>query len=228
MMQRVLALILAMILAACGPPIPEVPEAEFAASDAHFLIGSERVILPFVAVRGASGPKPYRNDAFHEKDGDDESRTKRMREAAGNPHSPMPIGMLEVSIRHYAGEMFRVEELCPLLRRQWAKALCRGERVGIIAELPQRFYLVGLRYLSQLEMGDQIAATGKPPVGSPKLVCDRKSEFCKAAVAVSPDMLAVWTVWSNGREGVEQMAERQGSAISKFVRDELGKQEVSD
>jgi hypothetical protein len=217
---------LCLALAGCEPPEAPAPPQVLATS-AHFTVGDLALAVPVVGVSQVSAPGPHYNSAFSPRDEDDGPRDAvRLAERAANPGDPVPAGMLSVTADRYQIGPGR----CGMFDRTWSRRLCTG-RTGHLKDLPDLVMLVERRNLSQFEAhytvgsekrSDQIAAMGR--VGrTPELACDKRSKFCTAALAVSPRVLAVWTVWSGSasEERAEQMAARQAPAILGWVLGEL-------
>jgi hypothetical protein len=59
--------------------------------------------------------------------------------------------------------------------------------------------------------------------------CDRKlvgeRRGCIAAVAISKDLIGVWSVWESEAEAATKQAEREGRAIAAFAKYALGSTE---
>ncbi|HEY5723142.1 MAG TPA: hypothetical protein VIT45_12545 [Allosphingosinicella sp.] len=51
------------------------------------------------------------------------------------------------------------------------------------------------------------------------------TRFCTAAIQISPQLVAVWTVWDGKTETSARQAEREGQSIVAFVRYALGPEE---
>jgi hypothetical protein len=214
------------------------PDVEFLSTDAYFKIGGETVTLPFVAVRDVSNPGDDRNDALYGFRNTRDIFQRKMLELAGDQAMPKRAGSVEIIISayQYYGELAASSSICPRLTREWSRRICRNERLGVLKELPQKFRLYGRESIGQLEgvwtvgserQADQIADM-RFQIGVPEIGCDRDTKFCTAAVTITQNLLAVWTVWSTEKlpETAAEMARRQGRAIFDFVQYGLG--EVED
>jgi hypothetical protein len=124
--------------------------------------------------------------------------------------------------------------ICPRLTRKWAQLMCRGERVGVLQDLPAQFDLVDRRHMARFQTvvmpggerrSDQIARM-ELASGRPDLVCGGNAGACTAAVALSDTVAAVWTVSATEGETAEQIGRRQGAAILTFVRNAIGEREA--
>lgn len=215
---------LAFALSGCLPSPPDVP---FLASDAHFTVGEQHIIVPVVAIR-----QP--DHTFNLATGRSRSIKEELQRAASDPTNPMKMNKIDLSIRQYqyTGEHSASLGICPLLKRKWAEALCRGQHQGLLSRLPEKFDLLDRNSLdvlkSEFTVGrervyDQVKDMAVRP-GVTEIGCDRQSQFCTAMVEVLPGLLAVWNVWSSEKTGgaAEQMANTQGTAILQFVRRAIG------
>lgn len=219
--------VLSVLVAECSES-PSPPDVKFLASDTHFTISGQHIVIPAVAVRSAdhtfdlSGRKP------------EKSLKERLALEASDPSNPMKMDKLDLSIRQYqyTGEHVASSKICPLLTRMWSRSLCRGEHRGLLKRLPEKFDLLDRAKLDLLrnywtvgkerqydQVKNIVIQTGVTEIG-----CDRESRFCTAIVEVHPGLLAVWTVWGDEKTGgtAEQMAHAQGAAIVQFVRRALG------
>jgi hypothetical protein len=203
------------------------PDVKFLASDLQFKVGDEHIVVPAVALRGPdhsfdlSGRKPER------------SLKETLKSEAGDPKNPMKMDKLDLIVREYqfTGEWAASIAICPLLKRNWSRALCLGQHRGLLRRLPQKFDLldrVKLHLRNHVTVGkereyDQLKNLVIEP-GVTRMRCDRASPFCTALVEVLPTVLAVWTVSGNPDTGElpEQAAPMQGAAIAQFVRRGLG------
>ena len=214
---------LGVAIAGCSesPPAPDVP---FLASDAHFMLGGQHIVVPAVAMRGPGHtfdlvrPKP------------EKSLKERLKSEARDPSNPLKMAKVDLLIREYqyTGENSTSVGICPLLNRKWAETLCRGQHRGLLKRLPLQFDLLGRDNLDILanywsvgreRIYDQVKHMALHP-NVVEIGCDRESQFCTAVLEVLPGLVAVWQVWGGDKTAVtaEQMAETQGSAIVQFVR----------
>jgi hypothetical protein len=209
-------------------------DVKFLASDIYFMIGGQNITIPAIAVRGPD----------HTFDLGAHARSKRslkatLKSEASDPAHPMKVDSLDLIVREYqlSGERLDASEMCPLLMRHWAQAVCRGEHRGLLRRLPEKFDLLDRASLDLLKdhwtVGkerkyDQVKNMAMRP-GVTELGCDRDSRFCTAMVEVLPGLLAVWTVWGDEKTGetAGTMADTQGAAIVQFVRRALGPAEDS-
>jgi len=217
-------LLLGFAFPGCSPSPPDVP---FLASDAHFMIGGQHIVIPVVAIR-----QP--DHTFNLASGRSRSIKEQLRTEASDPTEPMKMEKIDLSIRpyQYAGEHSASVGICPLLKRNWSQTLCRAQHQGLLSRLPERFDLLDQ---SRLDLLKSISTVAKERVydqvkdmllrpGVTEIGCDVQSQFCTAMVEVLPGLLAVWTVWSNEktRSTATQMADTQGTAIVQFVRRAIG------
>jgi len=203
------------------------PDVVFLASDTHFTIGGQHVVIPAVAMR-------QRDHIFNLDRGRSESKKDRSQIDASDAVQPVKAERINLLIRQYqyTGEHVASSGICPLLKRKWSEAVCRGQDHGLLGRLPEKFDLLDQDRLDLLksqftvggervydQMKDMILHPGVTEIG-----CDRRSQFCTATVEILSGLVAVWTVWSNEQTGstARQMAEAQGPAIVQFVRRGIG------
>jgi hypothetical protein len=206
---------------------PTPPDVRFLASDAHFMIGGQHIVIPVVAMRQF-------DHTFTLARGRSESVKDKLQTKAIDPTEPMKMEKIDLLIREYqyTGEHTASRGICPLLKRKWSETLCRGQHRGLLSRLPEKFDLLDRDRLDLLKSEwtvgreqryDQVKDMALQP-GVTEIGCDRHSRFCTAMVEVLPGLLAVWTVWSDEKTGgtAEQIADTQGAAIVQFVRRAIG------
>jgi hypothetical protein len=117
---------------------PDIPDVKFLSTDAHFLVGGERITLPFVAVRrieelGDFGDPLYGYHDSSRQFASDAYKTRFLGFAA-NRVAPMEVAFLGISLDayQYYGEHIASVEICPLLTRRWSRHVCQTERPGIL------------------------------------------------------------------------------------------------
>jgi hypothetical protein len=209
-------------------------DVKFLASDIYFMIGGHHITVPAIAIRGPD----------HTFDLGAYSRPKKslkdtLTSEASDPAHPMKVDSLDLIVREYqlSGERLDSSEMCPLLTRDWSRAVCRGQQHGLLRRLPEKVDLLDRARLDVLKdhwtVGkereyDQVKNMAMRP-GVTEIGCDRDARFCTALVEVLPGLLAVWTVWSDEKSGgtAAEMADTQGVAIVQFVRRALGSAEDS-
>jgi hypothetical protein len=206
---------------------PSPPDVRFLASDVHFMIGGQHIVIPAVAMR-----QP--DHTFTLSGGRGESVKEKLQTKASDPAEPLKMEKIDLLIReyHYTGEHIASRGICPLLKRKWSETLCRGQHHGLLSRLPEKFDLLDRARLDLLKSEstvgrewryDQVKNMALRP-GVTETGCDGQSPYCTAMVEVLPGLLAVWTVWSDEKTGstAQQMADTQGSAIVQFVRRAIG------
>jgi hypothetical protein len=220
---HLVAAALSLLSAACSQSSPDI---RFLASDTHFAVGGQHIVVPIVAIRGPD----HSFDLGERAPG--KSKKEILKSEAMNPSNPMKMDKLDVLITQYqyTGGYVASINICPLLARRWSQSLCLGEHRGLLRRLPEKFDLVDRDKLDLLknhwtvgkerqydQVKDMAMQTGT------EIGCDKESRFCTAVVAVLPGLLAVWTVWGGGTAGTaEEMAQTQGAAIVQFVERALG------
>jgi hypothetical protein len=190
------------------------------------------VVLPFVAVTGATGT-PGDSIFADLYDPDKQAYAEQARRNAvrfaGDARRPLHVASVGVLIRAYKywSEHAASAGICPRLTRQWSRRLCRGDRPGILRDLPERFLLQDRAYVEhhdRTHLSEQLAGMHPNP-GVTDLRCSDGSHFCTATVGISKDAIAVWTVWPQANETAADMAHRQGTAIYAFTRFAVGETE---
>jgi hypothetical protein len=129
------------------------PDVKFLASDLQFKVGDEHIVVPAVALRGPdhafdlSGRKPER------------SLKETLKSEAGDPKNPMKMDKLDLIVREYqfTGEWAASIAICPLLKRNWSRALCLGQHRGLLRRLPQKFDLLVIQSVAP-SLGVELAA----------------------------------------------------------------------
>jgi hypothetical protein len=227
-MQDVLRNVLSLLLLGCAPGCSSSADVPFLASDAHFLIAGQHLVIPVVAMRQA-------DHIFTLNNGErSESVKEKLQTKASDQNKPMKVDKIDLLISQYkyTGEQAASLGICTLLKRKWSETLCRGQHRGLLSRLPQKFDLVDRSSLDlfkdYLTVGgertyDQVKDMAVRP-GATEIGCDRQSGYCTAMVEVLPGLLAVWTVWSDNETGstAAQTADIQGTAIVQFVRRAIG------
>lgn len=228
---------LAMPASSCDQAAPEPVNVQFLSSDAHLVIGGQRFVLPFVAIRSISFQEPHSNVVLYEEVTLD-SRHQLMLRLAGDPSNPMPTASVEIAVGTYKfhSEQTASTGICPRLTRQWARQLCRGHFGYVIGNLPGTFILIDRGFLSRLErywaaegetMSDRVAAMQPLSQGNARFTCDA-DKHCFAAILLFPDVLAVWSMGSRSEDTLEKRAESQGAAILAFAKYAIGDHEDLD
>lgn len=226
-LRIVVATVLPVVACALTGCSASSPDVALLASDVHFRIGGQHIVIPAVAMRQPE-------HVFKLAGGRSDDLKKELQIRASNPAEPMKVEKIDLSIRQYqyTGEQLASIGICPLLKRKWSQTLCRGQHQGVLSRLPEKFDLLDRDRLdilkSALTIGkerqlDQVEDMSVRP-GVTEIGCDKQSQFCTAMVEVLPGLLAVWIVWSNEKTGItaEQMADAQGTAIVQFVRRAIG------
>ncbi|WP_022722691.1 hypothetical protein [Rhodopseudomonas sp. B29] len=210
-----------LYFALAPPEAPTPPDVSFLASDAHFMIRGQHLIMPVVAL-----------SSFHCVECLEPHRLKSSKEHlqdAGDPAKPKLVRRLDVSIVRYRNivEQSSTPDICSLLTRQWSKAVCSGQTKGILGRLPSSIRLRDGTLREEATPAAEQAADrrkdGIRPVAA-EIHCDVDAKFCDARIEALPGLLAEWTVWKDERTGTtaSEMADRQGIAIVEFVRRAIG------
>jgi hypothetical protein len=217
--------LLALSVAGCSKAPPPL-DVRFLASDLHYWVGGQHIVIPVIAVDRPD----HTFDLGNRKPG--ESLKEQLLGAAGDSRNPARADSLRVEVRQYPIDHQEAHKICPLLTRKWSQAMCLAVHEGLLRRLPRNLELLDRNKLELLQshwtvgkerVFDQVKDMTLTP-GVTEIGCDKESKFCTAAVEAQPGLLAVWTVWSNEQTQVtaQDMAEAQGAAVVQFVRRALG------
>ncbi len=112
-------LLLGFALPGCSSSPPDVP---FLASDAHFMIGGQHIVVPVVAIR-----QP--DHTFNLASGRSRGIKEELRTEASDPTEPMKMEKIDLSIRQYqyAIEHSASVGICPLLKASGTPESSAGE-----------------------------------------------------------------------------------------------------
>lgn len=213
-------------------------------TDVHVSIAQHTLTLPFVALEDYA----YRSQSFSlDRRRDRETAANALKQflrRSRDPGAPLAIDRLSVVVRTYGWNDADTGQpkVCPLLTREWARAVCDNPWSAIQQALPgDRFRLLDLRRLriASFPGGANCRDDGKPRQPLPQrdgqavMVCaamvfgGRDDQFHTAVVRIDGDLGAIWTVWRHGRNGetAEAMTEREGRAIVSFVKNGLAERE---
>lgn len=208
------------------------------AENAHIVVGNVPLVLPFVAMpdhvsMGAffSLNRPAAQKAWKEE-------RDAFRASALSPTSAPILDRITVQVETYGWNDSDPRpwiKLCAQLTAKWAQSVCDNPWSPVQQALPRnRFYLADTRRLEvfsdTLMVGGETYADKLRSIslksGEVFVNCDRKEEgerqFCIAAVAISKDLIGVWSVWQSETEAADQQAQREGRAIAAFANYALG------
>jgi hypothetical protein len=224
--RRAITILMIQLWAAGCSDEPPAPNVDFLASDAHFLVASYHIVVPIVALRGPGEVFTIGDKLV--------SDSETLKTKAADPNNPMPVDSIALGIYEYKYVRERNEsvKICPLLKRHWAQRVCRGDYNVALKLLPETFDLIDRNKVERLKnrgtaggenQYDQVKDMSLR-LGVAEIGCDKASKFCTSAVATLPNLIAVWTVWSdeNTGESASQMSNRQGAALTEFVRRAIG------
>jgi hypothetical protein len=206
--------LLVFSLVSCGDGENSPPDVAHLATDGFFVVGSTLIQAPFVAVEYVTTDRAYlsqrkRNDQ------------KKFQELATSADTPLKVSQIEFYLSSYGtyGEYLVSAGICPHLSQDWAVSICHNKKLGKLEDLPKTFLLLDRKAaphllkqrvtVGQELVSDQVSRM-KLLIGEPERVCDKASRFCTAAVAISADLVAVW---SEGATGVSD----EGEAIYWLV-----------
>lgn len=214
------------------------------AENAHVVVGNVSLVMPFVAM-----PDQVSMGAFFSLDRSAARRAWKeerdaFRTAALSTTNPPILDRITVHVETYGlndsnpGQWLK---LCAQLTPKWAQSVCDNPWSPILQALPpNRFHLADRRRLEVFEdtgtvggdsVADQLQSVSLE-AGRVSMECDPKVEgetqFCTAAVAISKDLIGVWSVWESERESAGRQAAREGRAIAAFTRFALGYTEDFD
>lgn len=154
-------------------------------------------------------------------------------EAKNIPAAGATLGQLEIVVRPYGWSDFEPEirKICPLLARRWVASVCNDPWAPVEQAMPYgSFFLVDRDAMGFFDRhhtaagrtwGERLRAMRLAP-GKAVIECDRDeapgSDSCTAALLLSPQLVAVWSVGGSERETAAAKAERESKAIAAFVR----------
>ncbi len=131
-----------------------------------------------------------------------------------------------------------MRKICPLLKRQWVASVCDDPWAPLKQAMPENIF--ALLHPDHISIFDHHSTVGGErrsdqlramhlTIGQTQTVCDKVKRsttlFCTAAQMLSPRLIAVWTVRDGPQEKHRAMAEREGQAISAFIRNAIAPQE---
>ncbi|MBZ9973872.1 MULTISPECIES: hypothetical protein [unclassified Mesorhizobium] len=231
-------------LASCSPSPKHVSDADidFLASDAHVVVGDVPLVLPFIALTGYVAAKPSFSLNRQQDRHAATDRLEAFRKAATNPQGAAKMDQLEIEVYAYGWNDLDPQpfkRICARLSRQWSKSVCDDPWAALKQAMPEnRFYVVDDRKFDAFDnhftvggerVSDQLHSM-QLRVNEASVVCDRnlkssKTNFCTAAIPIKQHLAAVWTVWDSTGESHSRQAEREGKAITAFVRHAIGPSE---
>lgn len=217
-----MAALIAALLTGCSDSeyAPKLTRAdvEQLAQEVRITIGDTPLVLPRVAIADW-----------------DEAKTV--------PAAGAMLGQLEIAVRPYGWSDFEPEirKICPLLARRWVASVCKDPWAPVEQAIPDGgFFLVDRNAMGFFDRhhtaagrtwGERLRAMRMEP-GKTVIECDRDGESgrnsCTAALLLSPRLVAVWSVGDSERETAAAKAEREGKAITAFVRHAIAPEEDFD
>lgn len=206
--------VLLPLLASCDDGDNAAPSIAHLAADGYFVVGGTLIEVPFVAVESVTTDRTHLSQRKR-------SDQKKFQELATSADNPLKVNQIEFYLSSYGtyGEYGVSAGICPRLSQEWAVSICHNEKQGKLRDLPETFLLLDRSAVPHLleqmmtvgreRVSDQVSKM-KLLIGEPERVCDRDSKFCTAAVAISAELVAVW---SEGAIGVSD----EGQAIYWLV-----------
>ncbi|WP_434730061.1 hypothetical protein [Rhizobium binae] len=218
--SKMCLIVLMPLLASCGDGENAPPDIAHLAADGYFVVGGTLIQAPFVAVESVTTDGAYlsqrkRNDQ------------KKFQELATSADTPLKVNQIEFYLSSYGtyGEYGVSAGICPRLSQEWAVSICHNKKRGKLEDLPKTFLLLDRKAVPHLlkqrmtvgqeRVSDQVSKM-KLLIGEPESVCDKDSKFCTAAVAISAELVAVW---SEGATGVSD----EGQAIYWLVTNAIAR-----
>jgi hypothetical protein len=207
-------IVLLPLLASCGDDENAPPDIAHLATDGYFVVGGTLIQAPFVAIESVTTDRAFLSQ--RERDGQ-----KKFQALATSAHTPLKVNRIEFYLSSYGTyrEYGVSRGICHRLSQEWAVSICHNKKPGKLEDLPNTFLLLDrkavphvlkqMMTVGQERVSDQVSKM-KLLTGEPEKVCDRDSKFCTAAVAISVELVAVWT---EGATGVFS----EGQAIYWFV-----------
>lgn len=238
-----LLLCVTFVLGCDSRPEYRSPDPQLLATDVYVNVAQHSLVLPFIALEDhAPGEASFSLDRAADWKRAAARRTTLLRETRDR-RNPLSLDAISVAMYPYGATDFdrSAAQLCPRLSRYWARAVCNDSQYSIRHVLPRsRFKLVDLGRFRLDDpntpincLPDRTRATVPSASGLTVLLCPAlvyggdEDEFHVAAMRIDSDLGAMWTVWRNdpGGESAEEMAVREGKAITLFVEAALGDRE---
>ncbi|WP_164275067.1 hypothetical protein [Stenotrophomonas sp. B1-1] len=242
--RHVLWLAVIVLTASCQTR-GEDDDVETLATEVRIEIGQHTLELPIAALQGYG----ERGSQFSLGPRDDSRQDNRLRSALQRrslqSKAPIRFDSAEVAVSSPAlsTESLNRAVRCQRLARPWARAACLDGTDATARAVPARFTLVDLQALQPYD-GRVVpnCLEGEPRQRLPSekegaiLLCPARvfggdvDEFHTAVVRIDDRLGALWTVWRNDSSGesVQDMARRQGQAITLLAKAGLGDMEDSD
>lgn len=241
------SIIFLVALGASGKSIgkdEDLPDPKFLSTDLYFQLSDIVVSLPAVALKRMYLPPENRNPLpdFHYSPAFGKPRwfeTREYKDAvlaiASNPETPAKVSAIRLNFGYYGtyGEYGISSEICPKLTNDWSRKACSNQLRKELKQLPKNLYLSTVSGLEvfrhhswagaqSFSVGDLLDAM-EPFSGTTKIACDKDQSFCRAAILVSDELLAVWSPkCTKGINGAcKYDPEAEGTEILNFVLNEL-------
>jgi hypothetical protein len=202
----------------CQPMKLEPPPVELLAQEVSFSLGRDLVRLPLVAVSSSRTRENLQQIARLSK----------------QSLKPIPVKLLSINVSDYDtfrypgrdGAIRHIPELCPKLKRQWAREVCE-ERLNLSPEdfdnlSPKHFDLITVdnleRYVSRAGLTQKLLEARLPKPGG-KIVtsCVLEPDSC---TLISQNLVALWS-----GTGDTIRREKQAKFFKAFVKHALGEKE---
>lgn len=238
-----LLLTMAFFVGCNNRPAYRSPDPRLLATDVHVKVAEHSLVIPFVALGDhAPGEASFSLDRAVDWERTAAMRTALLRETRDR-RNPLPQDAVSLRVYPYGATDFdrSAAQLCPLLTRQWARSVCNDSPYSIRHVLPRnRFKLVDLRRLRLDDprgpancLRDRTRAKLPSASKLAVLLCPAlvfggdEDEFHVAVIRIDGNLGALRTVWRNDPTGetAEEMAIREGMAITLFVEAALGDRE---
>lgn len=233
-----ITLLIALGVAGCSPRPERTPASEaqidLLASDAHIVVGDTPLVLPVVALPEYSARWPASSYFDVPESAAATERLRAFASKASDPANAPTLDRIRIDIRGYgSNETDRsFQRICPRLTRRWSRTICADPWAPLLQAAPLNgFYLADVRALHVFHgnitvggerVSDQLRAMHLRP-GEAATVCDKvvlnQTSFCTAALLVSGETIAVWTIWDGraGDERHETQAKREAALLKAFV-----------
>jgi hypothetical protein len=235
-----------LVLASCGEDKRSQSDAKRPArnaerfsTDLHVAIAEHPLVLPFAALDDyAYRKQSFSLDPKRDRDRAIDAVNTLLRDSA-DPTHPLAFDQLSVRVETYGWNDFDVQQrhFCSLMRREWARSVCDNPWAAIQQALPRdRFKLVDL---GRLDITDRRGPANcvnpaeqrqhlPQAAGEAAILCEAQvlggSDHYRAVIRIDGDLGALWYMSGKVLDGetAEARIEREGQAISAFVRYALG------
>jgi hypothetical protein len=231
MLPAILGLIAIALISELRDPHPQPLDAEFLASDGHFMIGGQHIVIPIGSIRmSGQGAQTFSLAPAKRVNWYDLMKAKAL-----NPAQPMEISEATIHPMYSVeGDLKEGRRICEALKRPWARTMCFGRKEGPLKDLPEyRFEIIAASHrdhLNQHSMSGfsrslETLVTPTPGLSTSTYYdCTRQPGFCWASIEALPGVLAYWSAGSTPARGEYPYlkAQAEGAAVRELLSRGMG------